>query len=78
MFETLAENLESVILEDTSIVLAGPGTQNGSLFGSFSGAFSELDFLIILGTRFCDLGLPRGIQCETILRQNRHFWGVRF
>ena len=78
LFETFAENLKTSVFNDPSMVLAGPDSQNGSLFGCFFGAFSELDFLIVLGTHFGHFGVPPGIQWETILSQNRHFWGVRF
>ena len=78
MFETLAENLESVIFEDPSMVLAGPGIQNGSLFGSFFGHVFELPFVMLLGPRFCDFWLPLGLQRETFLGSKLDFLGVIF
>ena len=78
VFYAFAENLKTLIFDDPSMVSASLGSQNGSLFGSFFGAFSELDFLLVLGPHFCHFGLPLGVQWETILSQNRHFLGVRF
>ena len=78
MFETLAENWESVIFEYPSMVLAGPGTQNGSLFGSFFGHVCELHFVMFLGPHFCDFGLPLGPQWEPLWRPKLDFLGVIF
>ena len=78
MFETLAENLEYVIFEDTSMGLAGPGTQNWILFGSFFRHVFELPLVMLLGPRFCDFWLILGPQWESLLGPNLDFWGVIF
>ena len=78
MFETLAENLESVIFEYRSMVLAGPGTQNGSLFGSFFGRVCKPHFMMLLGSHFCDFWLTLGPQWEPLLGPNLYFLGVIF
>ena len=78
MFETLAKNLESVIFENPSMVLAGPGTQNGSLSGSFFGHVCEPHFVMLLGPHFCDFWLPLGPQWEPLLGPKLYFWGVNF
>ena len=78
MFETLAENLEYVIFEDHSMVLAGPGTQNWILFGSFFRHVFELPFAMFLGSHFDDFGLPLGPQWEPLLGPKLDFLGVIF
>ena len=78
MFETLAENLEYVIFENHSMVLAGPGTQNWILFGSFFRHVFELPFAMFLGSHFDDFGLPLGPQWEPLLGPKLDFLGSHF
>ena len=78
MFETLAENLEYVIFEDHSLVLAGPGTHNSTLFGSFFRHVFELPLVMLLGPRFCDFWVPLGPQWESCLGPKLDFFGVIF
>ena len=78
MFETLAENLESMIFENVYMVLAGPGIKNRSLFGSFFGHVCEPHFVMLLGSDFCDFWLPLGSQWEHLLGPNSILWGTFF
>ena len=75
--ETLPENLENVIFEDPSIVLAGLGIRNLSIF-CYLVVFLELHLLMLLGARFGDFGLPIGTQWEPPLGPKLDFWGVIF
>ena len=72
MFETLAENLQNVIFEDHSMVLAGP------LFGRFFRHAFELPFAMFLGSHFDGFGLPLGSQWEPLLGPKLDFLGVIF